>query len=227
MRARTLGARMLPGSRPQGFRSKTRIGVVADTHCPEFIDELPARLFEVLEGVDLILHAGDIDGEETLAALSRLAPVEAVRGDHDSSRSGLPLSREVSVEGKRIVVVHGHRSHWLEEPSTLLWTISLGYFKPHGGLPRVLKRRFPNADVIVYGHTHRARAEAIDGVLVFNPGGVHQWNSTTVSQRLKQNPGWFEWCWLQAARHLRRYQEPSVGILEVSESGIVPEVIEL
>ena len=65
------------------------------------------------------------------------------------------------------------------------------------------------------------------GVLLFNPGGVHQWNPTTVSQRLKQNPGWFEWCWLQAARHLRRYQEPSVGILEVSESGIVTEVIEL
>jgi putative phosphoesterase len=227
MRGRTLGARTRPGSQPLGFRSKTRVGVLADTHCPEFVAQLPARLFEVLDGVDLIIHAGDIDGEETLAALSRLAPVEAVRGDHDSSILGLPVSREVTVEGKQIVVVHGHRSHWLEEPSTLLWTLSLGYFKPHRGLPRVLKRRFPNADAIVYGHTHRAKAEIVDGVLLFNPGGVHQWNPTTVKRRLKQNPGWFEWCWLQVARHLRRYQVASVGILEVSHDEIVPMVMPL
>ena len=59
----------------------TRVGVIADTHCPEFVDRIPARVFEVFNGVALILHAGDIDGEETLAALRRLAPVEAVRGE--------------------------------------------------------------------------------------------------------------------------------------------------
>ena len=205
----------------------TRVGVVSDTHCPEFLDKLPARLFEVLEGVDLVLHAGDINSEETLAALGRLAPVEAVRGDHDGSLTNLPASREVTVEGKRIVVVHGQRSRWLEEPNTLLWTVSLGYFRPHRGLPHVLRRRFPHADVIVYGHTHRARAETIDGVLLFNPGGVHQWSPATATKRLNQNPGWFEWCWLQMARHLRRYEKPSVGLLEVGSAGIVPRVIEL
>ena len=204
-----------------------RVGVVADTHCPEFVDHLPARLGEVLQGVDLILHAGDIDGEETLDALRRIAPVEAVRGDHDRSLVTLPESREVDVEGKRIVIVHGDRSRWLEEPNTLLWTLSLGYFRPHRGLPRALRRRFPQADAIVYGHTHRSKAETIDGVLLFNPGGVHQWSPTTVSRRLAQKPGWFEWCWLQVARHLRRHERPSVGILEVGESGIVPEVIEV
>ena len=205
----------------------TRVGVVADTHCPEFIEKLPSRIFEVLEGVDLVFHAGDINSEETLAALGRLAPVEAVRGDHDQSLHALPTSREVTVEGKRIVVVHGQRSRWLEEPNTLLWTLSLGYFRPHRGLPRALRRRFPYADAIVYGHTHRARVERIDGVLTFNPGGVHQWNPATARLRLTQHPGWFEWCWLQVARHLQRYDKPSVGILEVSESGIVPRVIEL
>ena len=205
----------------------TRVGVVADTHCPEFLDKLPARLFEVLEGVDLVLHAGDINSEETLAALGRLAPVEAVRGDHDGSLENLPASREVTVEGKRIVLVHGQRSRWLEEPNTLLWTLSLGYFRPHRGLPRALRRRFPSADAIVYGHTHRARAETIGGALLFNPGGVHQWSPATASRRLTRNPGWFEWCWLQAARHLRRYEKPSVGILEVGSSGILPRVIEL
>jgi putative phosphoesterase len=191
---------------------------------------------EVFHGVDLILHAGDIDGEETLAQLRRLAPVEAVQGDHDRSLGALPVSREIVIEGKRIVVVHGNRSHWIEEPNTLAWTLSLGYFRPHRGLPRALRRRFPNADAIVYGHTHRAGAETIDGVLLFNPGGVHQWNPATVTRRLNawrsegasvRKPGWFEWCWLQVARHLRRFQRPSVGILEVSEAGFVPRVVEL
>jgi putative phosphoesterase len=213
-----------------------RIGVVADTHCPEFLERLPDRLFEVLEGVDLVLHAGDINSEDTLAALGRLAPVQAVRGDHDRSMGNLPVSREVIVEGKRIVVVHGQRSHWIEEPNTLLWTLSLGYFRPDRGLPSALRRRFPHADAIVYGHTHRARAETIGGVLLFNPGGVHQWNPTSASLRLTagraqgapgKSPGWFEWSWLQVARHMRRYNKPSVGILEVDGSGIVARVIEL
>jgi putative phosphoesterase len=204
----------------------TRIGVVADTHCPEFSARLPPRLFEVLGGVDAIFHAGDVNGEETLAELRQLAPVEAVRGDHDDALP-LPRSREVMVEGKRIVIVHGNRSRWIEEPSTLLWTLSLGYFRPHGGLPRALRRRFPDADAIVFGHTHRSHAQTIDGVLLFNPGGVHQWNPATVKRRLAQQPGWFEWCWLQVARHMRRNQKPSVGILEVSPAGITPTVISL
>jgi putative phosphoesterase len=204
-----------------------RVGVVSDTHCPEFLAQLPAALFEALAGVDLILHAGDIDGEATLAALGHIAPVEAVRGDHDASQGALPVSRVVAIEGKRIVLVHGQRSRWLEEPNTLLWTLSLGYFRPHRGLPRALRRRFPDADAIVFGHTHRPRTEVIDGVLLFNPGGVHQWNPATARRRLTQHPGWFEWCWLQAARHLRRYEKPSVGVLEVADSGIVARVIVL
>lgn len=203
-----------------------RVGVVADTHCPEFTDQLPARLLEVLQGVDLIIHAGDINGKDTLDDLRRIAHVEAVRGDHDSAVD-LPMWREVEVEDKRIVIVHGNRSRWLEEPNTLLWTLSLGYYRPHVRLARVLRRRFPDANAIVFGHTHRAHAETIDGVLVFNPGGVHQWNPTTVRRRLTQHPGWFEWCWLQVARHLRRFESPSVGILDVSPKGIVPTVISL
>jgi hypothetical protein len=205
----------------------TRVGVVSDTHCPEFLDRLPDRLFEALQGVDVVLHAGDVDGPETLAALGRIAPVEAVRGDHDRMLGDLPLSRELIVEGKRIVVVHGNRSRWLEEPQTLLWTLSLGYIRPHPGLARALCRRFPSADVIVFGHLHRPHVETRNGTLLFNPGGVHQWNPTTAAKRLGQKPGWFEWCWLQVARHLRSYQAPSVGILEVSASAVVPTVIDL
>jgi uncharacterized protein len=204
-----------------------RIGVIADTHCPEFIERLPEAVFTAFEGVDLILHAGDVNAEETLSALRRVAPVDAVRGDHDRAMPELPSSREVVVEGKRIVIVHGNRTRWIEEPQTLLWTLSLGYLQPHRRLPRVLKRRFPDADAIVYGHTHRPRIETIDGTLIFNPGAVHQWSSTTAARRLEQNVGWFEWCWLQVARHLRRVERPSVGMLEVGTSGIRAEIVPL
>ena len=106
--------------------------MVADTHCPEFMARLPERLFEVLSGVDLILHAGDVDGATTPEALRRIAPVEVVRGDHDRDGS-LPRVRELTIEGKRVVVVHGNRSRWLEEPQTFLWTVTLGHFHRIGG----------------------------------------------------------------------------------------------
>ncbi len=205
----------------------TRIGVVADTHCPEFVDRLPDRLFEVLRGVDLIIHAGDVNGRQALDALAAIAPVEAVRGDHDPNLAALPVSRVVMVEERRIVVVHGNRSRWVEEPQTLLWTLSLGAYHPHRSLPRSLRRRFAAADVIVFGHTHRSLVQTIDGALIFNPGGVHQWNPRTAAQRLAQKPGWFEWSWLQVARHMRDYASPSVGILEVSRDTVVPRIVAL
>ena len=205
----------------------TRIGVVSDTHCPEFLDRLPDSLFRALDGVDLIIHAGDVGGEETLKELGRIAPVEAVRGDHDHALSSQPLTREVEVEGKRVVVVHGNRSPWIEEPQTLLWTLSLGRYQPHPGLPAWLRARYPDADAIVFGHTHRPYIEIRQGKLLFNPGGVHQWNPQTTAERLSRHPGWFEWCWLQVARHIRSYPKPTVGILEARGDSMIPKVIDL
>ena len=204
-----------------------RVGVVADTHCPEFLAALPDGVAAAFQGVELILHAGDVNERSTLDALAAIAPVEAVRGDHDRRLPELPPSRELSIEGKRVVLVHGHRSRWIEEPNTLLWTLSLGFFTPNRGLPRALKHRFPTADVIVYGHTHRPRADAIEGTLVFNPGAVHQWNAETTRRRLTQHPGWFEWCWLQVARHMRRHEAPSVGVLEFSDGEVKPAIVPL
>jgi len=205
----------------------TRVGVVADTHCPEFIDRLPERLLSALQGVDLILHAGDITATSTLDELARIAPVQAVRGDHDRNLESLPATREIALEGKRIVIVHGQRPRWLEESQTFWWTVSLGFFQPHRGLPSSLLLRFPHADVIIFGHTHRAYVRKVRGTLLFNPGGVHQWNPITATRRLAQHPGWFEWCWLQVARHMRRYESPSVGIVEIGEHGIVPRIIRI
>lgn len=199
--------------------------MVADTHCPEFIPRLPAGVFEALSGVDLILHAGDVNGRTTLDDLGRLAPVRAARGDHDSALPELAPVLELEVDGRRVVVVHGNRSRWVEEPQTFLWTITLGFYAPHRRLPALLARRFPDADVIVYGHTHRAQVFRTGGKLVFNPGGVYQWTRETTRVRLQQHPGWFEWCWLQVARHIRRTPPQTVGVLTFEPDGVKAEIV--
>ncbi|HZV52731.1 MAG TPA: metallophosphoesterase family protein [Candidatus Dormibacteraeota bacterium] len=194
-----------------------RIGVVADTHCPEFLDELPSRLLQRLHGVDLIIHAGDVGGEATLARLRTIAPVEAVRGDHDRHLPHLPPGRELSVEGRTIAVVHGNRSRLIEEPVTLLGTLSLGRAWPDAGIQGWLCRRFPEADVIVYGHTHRARVQVVGGKLLFNPGAVYMVDGAEARRRLDRGPNWFEWCWLQVIRHRRDRPVPSFGLLEIGD----------
>jgi putative phosphoesterase len=196
-----------------------RVGVVADTHSPEFLPQLPAELFQRLRGVDLILHAGDVGGEETLRRLRELAPVEAVRGDHDGALSELPLWREVAIGGRRIAIVHGNRSHLVEEPVTLLGTLTLGLLWPGGGVVEAVRRQFPLADVIVYGHTHRARVEEFGGTLMFNPGAVYMVTAGEARRRLRNGPGWFQWCWLQVIRHRRDTPISSVGVLEIPEDG--------
>jgi putative phosphoesterase len=204
-----------------------RIGVVADTHCPEFLDELPPGLLDGLRGVDLILHAGDVGGPSTLARLREVAPVEAVRGDHDGGMTELPLCREVTVEGRRVVVVHGNRSRLIEEPATLVGTLSLGTLWVAAGLPAHLERLHPDADVILYGHTHQARVEDIGGTLVFNPGAVYQVDEAEARRRLSRRPGWFEWTWLQVIRHRVDRPVPSYGVLEVGPTEVRARVFPL
>lgn len=200
---------------------------MADTHCPEFLDELPPGLLEGLRGVDLILHAGDVGGTSTLALLGEVAPVEAVRGDHDGAMTELPLWREVAVGGRRVVVVHGNRSRLIEEPVTLVGTLSLGTLWVANGLPAHLKRLHPGADVIVYGHTHRARTDTIGGTLVFNPGAVYQVDEVEARRRLDRQPNWFEWTWLQVIRHRVDRVISSYGVLEVGPTEVRARVFAL
>lgn len=193
---------------------------MADTHHPEFLERLPEDLFEALAGVDLILHAGDVGGRSSLDQLAQIAPVEAVRGDHDP-RLDLPVTRMVEVAGRRIALVHGNRSRLVEEPFTLIGTLSLGLYWPSSGIRPWLRRRFPDADVIVYGHTHELAAETIDGALIVNPGAVYVVNPAEAGRRLTRRPNWFEWSWLQVVRHRRRWPPPSIAILDLSPEGII------
>jgi putative phosphoesterase len=204
-----------------------RIGVVADTHCPEFLDELPPGLLEGLRGVDLILHAGDVGGPSTLERLREIAPVEAVRGDHDGGMTELPLCREVAVEGRRVVIMHGNRTRLIEEPATLVGTLSLGTLWVAAGLPAHLKRLHPDADVILYGHTHQARVDHLGGTMVFNPGAVYQVDEAEARRRLSRRPGWFEWTWLQVIRHRVDRVVSSFGVLEVGPTEVRASVFPL
>ena len=204
-----------------------RIGVIADTHCPEILDELPPRALELLSGVDLIVHAGDITAEETLSQLQRIAPVEAIRGDHDRKLKGLPKTKVLEIEGKRIGLIHGSRSHLIEEPLTLLGTLSLGYLWLPPKLDEWLLGWFPDVDVIVYGHTHRPRIKWHGRTLIFNPGGVFQITQASCRMRLERRPGWFTWCWLQVARHIRRVGHPPVGVLEVNQDSVSASILAL
>ena len=83
---------------------------MADSHVGEFLDELPESVLEALEGCDLILHAGNLSVPSVLHDLERVAPVVAVRGDHDRL-GGLALPRDVVVVagGQRIGLTHGDR----------------------------------------------------------------------------------------------------------------------
>jgi len=204
--------------------------VVADTHCPEFLAELPDRLLEGLAGVDLIIHCGDVGGpggEATLAALARLAPVKAVRGDHDRALGGLPPSLLLNWGGIRIAVAHGNRTRLIEEPVTLIGSLTLGLLWPRPASAPWLRARFPGADLIVYGHTHRAAIERRGAQVVLNPGAVYVVTAEAAHARLQRHPNWFERAWLQVIRHRRDRPRASFALVEVSPGGIECQIVGL
>lgn len=123
------------------------VGLISDTH-----GLVRAGVYHALAGVSLILHAGDVGGDEVLEELALIAPVEAVFGntdDPDDPRLAQELVRDVA--GVRIHVSHGHE---LGQPR-----------------PEPLAALYAG-DVLVYGHTHRAMVTWLDGRLVVNPGAA-------------------------------------------------------
>jgi len=128
-----------------------RIGVISDTHLRRYA-QLPQELVRVLGKVDLIIHAGDIVTMDVIKGLQTLAPVHGVYGNMDlpEVRVSFPQQQVLDLEGKKIGIVHGSGG-------------------PAGLEGRVLQL-FPGADAVVFGHSHIATNETIDGVLLFNPG---------------------------------------------------------
>lgn len=127
-----------------------RIGVIADTH--GLFDRAILRHFQ---GVDHILHAGDIGDPSVISKLEKLAPVTAVSGNVDGyERSGFPPETVLELGGKRVAIRHivYEGGKLTDEGRTFL------------------DRERP--DVCIFGHTHRPKAEWFGNALLFNPGSA-------------------------------------------------------
>jgi putative phosphoesterase len=130
-----------------------QIAVISDTHMPKGGRRLPDACVARLRRADLIIHAGDLIALEVLNDLRRYAPVKAVHGNVDDAAvtAALPAVAMVSVEGVRIAVVHDSG--------------------PARGRLARLRSRFPEADAVIFGHSHMPLHErADDGFQIFNPG---------------------------------------------------------
>ena len=124
------------------------IGLISDTH-----GLVRPDVFSVLEGVELIFHAGDV-GDGVLEELAAIAPIDAVLGNTDPTDDPrLKQAIERTIGGLRIHVSHGHE---LGSPT-----------------PERLLAKY-EADVIVYGHTHQQKIVESNGRLVINPGAAGQ-----------------------------------------------------
>lgn len=127
-----------------------RLGIIADTH-----GLLRPEVLEVFAEVDHILHGGDVGPADLLTDLEALAPVTAVFGNTDGFdiRSRCPQVARLELDGLFIAVTHGDQ---FGSPT-----------------PAALHQAFPDADVIVYGHTHKPLLELLDRtVTVMNPGSA-------------------------------------------------------
>jgi putative phosphoesterase len=145
------------------------LGVVADTHIPDRARWLHPALIPALRAakVRAILHCGDICTPRVMAALEQVAPVIGVRGNRDwAFASSLPWERRLEYAGVPLALVHGHGT-W----GRYLWDkvqyIFRGYeFRRY----QETWSKIEGAQVIVFGHTHRAENHWQDGRLWFNPG---------------------------------------------------------
>ncbi|MFL5883574.1 MAG: metallophosphoesterase family protein [Thermoleophilaceae bacterium] len=129
------------------------IAVIADTHLPRGARRIPDACVERMREADLILHAGDFTAVGVLDELERIGPpLAAVHGNIDTEdvRRRLPAERLVNADGARIGMLHD------AGPAT-------------GRIAR-MRRRFPDADAVVFGHSHIPLHEEADGFQIFNPG---------------------------------------------------------
>ncbi len=148
------------------------LGVLSDTHIPDRVRMLNPRVFSVFReaGVSAILHAGDICSPDVLARLGEIAPVSAVRGNRDwVFLPKLPLRLTLTFEGVTVGLTHGHGSAWEYWAGKAYWILR-GY-RLERYWPR-LQTNFPQAQVIVFGHTHRPVNLRDAGKLLFNPGST-------------------------------------------------------
>jgi putative phosphoesterase len=129
------------------------IAVIADTHMPKGARRLPQRCVELLGEAEAAIHAGDFFGAPALEEVRALCPtLHAVHGnvDEPALRASLPAELEVRVGDWTVAVIHDAG--------------------PARGRAGRMRRRFPRADAVVFGHSHLPLHEQEDGFQIFNPG---------------------------------------------------------
>lgn len=127
--------------------------VLADTHVrADRRRDLPAEVWDAADRAHLILHAGDVVTASLLDDLAERAPLRAVLGNNDDGlEARLPAEDHLDLDGLRITLVHDSG--------------------PTAGRPGRLKRRYPAADLVIFGHSHLpVDEEGVDGQRLFNPG---------------------------------------------------------
>lgn len=152
------------------------VGLISDTHMPLRRRTLPPNLADVLGGVDLLLHAGDVGELWVLDQLSAIAPVIAVHGNDDTedAQRELPFQQIITIAGHRILLWHSHFPNWDEEMA----------FRQDDDLHRSIQRSIDQAcragaKVVVFGHWHIPLCYQADGVLAINPGALAAGNEFT------------------------------------------------
>jgi uncharacterized protein len=129
------------------------IAIVSDTHLPRGLRRLPEGCLERLRAADVIVHAGDLSTLAVLEQLRSYGRVVAVHGNVDGAdvRAVLPETATLDAGGARLAVIHDAG--------------------PSKGRLERMRRRFPKADAVIFGHSHIPLHEgAADGFQIFNPG---------------------------------------------------------
>lgn len=156
------------------------IGVLSDSHVPFRLEALPQAAFDLLRRCDLILHAGDLEDTRLISQLSRIAPVYTVRGNiHWTYSTGthdldLPEAVTLQLGAHTLWMTHGHLSFgytMLDKALQFARRPTLDDVN-RTIVDRLSRVRPPEADIVVFGHSHNPWIETRDGVLYFNPGAI-------------------------------------------------------
>jgi len=165
-----------------------RIGLISDTHVPEISRAIPPRVAEAFDGVDLILHAGDLSVLAILDELQRIAPVLAARGDDDYQIEDERIEdvQQLNFDGTSIYVIaaRGDDDYQIEDEriedvqqlnfdGTSIYVVHSSVFWARSIIERPADHDLEKApDVVVFGHTHRDWMENVGESLLVSPGSA-------------------------------------------------------